>query len=223
MAKHNSRDDRDARERQANDHTRDAAGPDSVADALPGSGSNGTLPRPDDGTATGPHHDHHGADPVHTDGVGPTGGVKPAAGANPERQLRQLPLPGVSALDRVEQALKDAVRPYGIDGDPAQEKYPLLYEMCTVHQLQNGRSKQVATLSIMAHSNGWTATLRDLTLSVGLSVDADYLTDLLDALERELASPRPRWRQLRHGERASGIKSQDAKLPPPWEPGKKRS
>lgn len=223
MAKHHSHDNRDARERQANDHTRDASGPGEVETAVSGRGSDSAQPSASGGNGTGPDNHLPGEVPIRADAEADRVAVRSPQAPFEPKEYRQVPLPGMSALDRIEAALKDAAKPYGIPGDGAQERWPLLYEMMTVHQLQNGRSKQVATVSITAHPNGWTASLRDLTLSVGLSADAEHLTDLFDALERLLASPRPPWKQLRHGERASGIKGQDSKLPAPWEPGKKRS
>jgi hypothetical protein len=120
-------------------------------------------------------------------------------------------------MKALEEILRASQEPYGLSQDPARKRYPNLWEHLTVHQCESGRSKQVATLSIVATPTGFTTTLRDMTLSVSLTSESESLDDCLPALERLLDSPRPPWKTTRHGERANNLKGQDAKKLAPWE------
>lgn len=113
--------------------------------------------------------------------------------------------------------LRGSESPYGLDADPCRDDYPAVWKLLTQRVGTKGRAKQPATVRIEATSTGFRATISDLTLSVALSVESEYMEGLWAALERGIRDPRAPWRELRHGERANAVKARNSKNPVDWE------
>jgi hypothetical protein len=179
----------------------------------------GSRPSADDGSGTSnPGVDAHASDGRRDsdEGVGALaagGARKPAAGVRG---------PGIADDFDPLEALRDrllrgAESPYGLDGDPAKEDHPALWRLLTQRVGAKGRAKQPATVRIEATPTGFRATLSDLTLSVALSVESEYIEGLWAALERGIRDAKAPWRELRHGERANAVKARNSKNPVDWE------
>jgi hypothetical protein len=105
--------------------------------------------------------------------------------------------------------------PFGLAHDPARGRYPGIWELCTVRQTQTGKTKQPATIKIVAYDAGWIAVLTDLTLSYALEARAECLDDVLRQLELRIGD-RSAWREIGYGERARAVKAEDGKKVAPW-------
>lgn len=116
----------------------------------------------------------------------------------------------VGFLDRlIQQTIADK-RSLGKEDDPARERWPNLWEWLTKTTAGSNHVKDPATLTIRVGPEGALASLNDRSLGYALDVACPHLVDVLDAVERELASPDPAIRVLGKGEpkvrkRKSGI------------------
>lgn len=184
-----------------------------------------------DGPGRFPGHDNRLDQEGLHDGIA-TGDGSPAQGmasTASDREAVETPGGEKTASDRSgfdalgalrERLLRGSTAPYGLESDPNRSRCPALWQLLTQRVGLSGRSKQTASIRIEATPTGFRATLSDLTLSVALTVDFEHLNDAYDALERAIRNPAAPWRDLKHGERATAIKTRDSKKAVDWENGK---
>lgn len=116
-----------------------------------------------------------------------------------------------------ERLLRGAESPLGLEGDPARQRWPGLWQLLTARKGVEGKKKQPATVRIEAISQGFRGHLSDISLSVATSADSETLEGLWDALEAKVRDPKTDWRDLRHGERATAVRTLNNKQKADWE------
>lgn len=74
------------------------------------------------------------------------------------------------------------------------KRWPAIIEFLTCDAI-DGVPRQTATMTVFFNQNGFTCFFRDREEDMSLPMSADTLLGLLDALEANLVSDRPNWRQ----------------------------
>ncbi len=113
-------------------------------------------------------------------------GNGPDSNGQPFPQERKL-----SALDRaIVQAIGDG-RKVGLEDDPAQDDFPLVWEWLT--KTEGGRDyiMQPAVISIQLGPEGVLVSLTHRDLRVSCTVSCAYLSEVMPVLQAALAAPNP--------------------------------